>query len=230
MISECNKEQFKFDTIGLADELKLRTAKLHKLAEKTGVVADVINQSASLPEYILYARNLIPIYQTLEKPIAHLAHAETLTPFLDYRIKRSNHLLSDLDNLIDRDVWAKLPLMKATTIYKAHIEDTSNTTPLAMLGHLYVRYLGDLNGGQLLQRLLKESFKLDKRGLSFYNFPKIKDIKQYRLNYRDRFNSLCVTNTERKQIINTAIMAFEFNIRISKEVKQQRKLNCALQM
>jgi len=225
---ECNKKQFKPKTIGLADELKLRTAKLHKLAERTGIVADLLNRSASMSDYILYIRNLISIYQSLEKPFVHLANAETLTPFFDNRIKRSDHLISDLDNMVSRDVWTKLPLMKGTTIYKAHIDHMANTTPQALIGHLYVRYLGDLNGGQLLQHVLIESFNFDKRSLSFYNYPEIKDLKLYRLQYRDKFNSLSINSTERKQIINTAIKAFEFNIHISKEIKLQRKLDYAV--
>ena len=53
-----------------------------------------------------------------------------------------------------------------------------------LIAHAYTRYLGDLSGGQILQRLLARSLELRPSELSFYDFPRFSDLDALKADYR----------------------------------------------
>lgn len=207
--------------IGLADALKRSTADHHLRAEKTGIIAKILTQKATLPEYARYLRNLLPIYQALEKPIADNRSLESLSPLLDKSLRRVGSLVLDLDEIVGRDNWRKMPIVPATDQYVAHINNIRDTSPHALAGHIYVRYLGDLNGGRVLRTLLTKQFSLDESALNFYRFAEIENLKTYRTEYRSNINVLAATPAERSEIIAVAIQGFQYNIDLSTTIACQ---------
>ena len=65
------------------------------------------------------------------------------------------------------------------TEYIERIQDLANSAnPSLLLAHSYVRYLGDLSGGQNMRHILGKAYDLqDDRGLSFYVFKELKSPK-----------------------------------------------------
>lgn len=52
----------------------------------------------------------------------------------------------------------------------------SSPDPSALLAHSYVRYLGDLSGGQFIRRVIIKAYDLDEAsgvGLEFYDFKEL---------------------------------------------------------
>jgi heme oxygenase len=69
----------------------------------------------------------------------------------------------------------------ALTSYVARIQSISDSPdPSPLLAHAYVRYLGDLSGGQTIQRALAKAYglKMGGAGLSFYAFKELRSSKQ----------------------------------------------------
>ena len=216
---------------GLADEMKRETASQHRLAERSGIIADILNQSVSFTHYVLYVRNLASVYRAIEAPVyvhTNFEHDISINHFLDKRLERTPHLERDLDNLVGRKVWQLLPILPATRKYVSHINDTKYTLPIAMVGHFYVRYLGDLNGGQVLQRLLKEKLDLDDQCTNFYRFTKIKNLPQYRSYYRNMINSINVDTNSTEKIVSTATQAFQFNIDLASQSNDHKYIDLSL--
>ena len=204
----------------LADQLKIATASYHRRAERTGIVNDILKKCISRQAYILYIRNLYPIYAGLEKPFEPaVAQLEILMPFLDNVIRRSTPLSQDLCNLTGRKDWQNLPLLQSSLAYSNHIDYLRQHDPISLLGHIYVRYLGDMNGGQVLHRLLSETLELPHEALNFYQYPAIHEIVSFRQGYRSLFNSVKLNAPQRRKVIETAIKAFEFNINLSEDIK-----------
>ena len=62
--------------------------------------------------------------------------------------------------------------------YVKRIEELSNSSdPSALLAHSYVRYLGDLSGGQTIRHTLAKAYDLDEAAGSFYRFKELRSSK-----------------------------------------------------
>ena len=63
------------------------------------------------------------------------------------------------------------------TAYISRIEELANAVdPSPLLAHSYVRYLGDLSGGQTIRHTVSKAYALDESaglGLSFYAFKSL---------------------------------------------------------
>lgn len=80
-----------------------------------------------------------------------------------------------------------------------HLSDSnSNIDQARLLAHAYVRYLGDLSGGQFIRRRIAKAYGLeDSAGVSFYDFKKldgngsstIGDMKKIKEWYRAGMNA-----------------------------------------
>lgn len=63
------------------------------------------------------------------------------------------------------------------TAYVSRIEEQAPAAdPTSLLAHSYVRYLGDLSGGQIIRGMVSKTYGLDENagpGLSFYAFKSL---------------------------------------------------------
>ena len=59
----------------------------------------------------------------------------------------------------------------ATQLYVDRINYLAQNDPDLLVAHAYVRYMGDLNGGQVLSRSIARTYNLDTEdGIHFYKF------------------------------------------------------------
>ena len=117
--------------------------------------------------------------RALEQHANHPVLAPTHNPGL---FARSESLAADIAYLLEvpEDAWKTHPAHralettppKALRRYVGRIEElAAGTDPSRLLAHAYVRYLGDLSGGQFIRRRIGKAYGLeDGAGLSFYEF------------------------------------------------------------
>jgi len=204
----------------LVDQMKMATSKHHHLAEKSGIVNDILLKKTTKQAYTLYLRNLHVIYSALERPFRKTSkESKLVTPFLNEMLLRTRSIELDLDLLSGSRKWRCLAILESCRAYRSHINTVKAEMPIALLGHIYVRYLGDMNGGQVLERLLKKSLNLQNDAYNFYRYPAITDLPSFRSAYRDLFNMTSLRVDDRDGILKTAVEAFEFNIALSMETK-----------
>ena len=96
----------------------------------------------------------------------------------------------------------------------ADLADSSDPSPL--LAHAYVRYLGDLSGGQVIRRAIAKAYGVesaDSAGTRFYEFGKLGeaskvagqgDMKKIKEWFREGMNEGGSDNTERKRKSNAS--------------------------
>ena len=66
------------------------------------------------------------------------------------------------------------------------VAEISESEPELLLSHSYVRYLGDVNGGQILAKMLQASFDIkDGKGLAFYAFPKVANVRMLSKKFKE---------------------------------------------
>ena len=80
-----------------------------------------------------------------------------------------------------------------------------------MIAHHYVRYLGDISGGQVIAVRVADLYNVAPEALKFYDFSAIGKIPPYRTNYRQRLDNLPLTARQRTELIGEANTAFGMN-------------------
>jgi len=205
--------------LSLSKVLRERTSALHTEAERSGVINDILRQKADRRSYALLLRNLLPAYEKMEQALERQHGSATLRVFAQPALRRAERIAADLEALSGADWICSLPLLTAGELYAARVQAAGEGDGSRLLAHAYVRYFGDLSGGQVLKRLLGKSLKLGPQSLSFYDFPGISDLKAVKDDMRDAIDQSGAGSVDVEPIILEGIRAFEHNIEVSHAVQ-----------
>ncbi len=203
---------------GLADLLRDRTHALHARAERSGIVHRLLTGQANRYGYAVYLRNILPAYQELELGLEQHRSLPELGLIACRELYRAPALESDLRALQGASWEEDLPFLPAGERYRRRIAKVVGASPARLIAHAYVRYLGDLNGGLILRKLLARSIGLNSSELAFYDFPLIDDLPVARRSYRSAFDRAGWQIGNPSSVIAEAAMAFELNIAVSDAV------------
>lgn len=200
------------------EALKAHTARAHVRAEKSGVVADLLRRRASAEAFTLFLRNLVPAYAALEEAIESRASAPPIAFIRFPEVERRAALEGDVAHMAGPD-WRNLPLTPAAQDYAARIRHVAARQPELLIAHAYVRYFGDLNGGQILRRMIGEALNLPADALRFYDFTGIADMPAFIAQYRAAFERALDNVADPQAVLAEADSAFAFNIAVSNETQ-----------
>ncbi len=207
--------------------LREATADVHRRAERTGFLADLLRGRAAREGYTLYLRNLVPIYAALEAALdAHLGRdgsgrngsrgsgTDVPAAFTDTRLRRLPALLADLEALAGARWERTLPVLPQAEAYALAIRAAGHGHRL--IAHAYVRVLGDLSGGQILKPLLARFHDVGPEALAFYDFPALADLRTPKVAMREALDA--VPPDHEGAIIAEALDAFGHNIAVSEAI------------
>lgn len=198
----------------LAARLRQETKQKHTEAERSGIMRKLLTKNLDLGTYVALLRNLLPVYEALEAEMVQHASDPVVAPFYHPGLARASALKADLDHLGGPD-WAELPVLPEAQAYIDQIHAAAKQDPALLVAHSYVRYLGDLSGGQILKRIVAETFNLtDGKGVSFYEFPALGDADGFKHRYRGALDALSPAPVRADAIVNEAIGGFESNTRL----------------
>jgi heme oxygenase len=195
--------------------LYLRTKTLHVEAERTGIIRDLLRGEASREGYILLLRNLLPAYREMEQGLERHRGSPMFAALADYRLDRMSAIESDLVALCGKDWKRDIPLLGAGEAYALRIATALEGDGARLLAHVYTRYLGDLSGGQILQRLLERSLQLRPSELSFYDFPRFADLAALKADYRTALDQAGALAPDPQAVVEEGAIAFSLNIDLS---------------
>ncbi len=200
---------------GFADRLREQTRALHARAERTGVVREILRGEVSRQSYALYLRNLLPAYDQLETSLDFHRRAPGVRRIANSAIYRSDAIESDLRHLSGPDWRTDLAVLPEGAAYRRQIAQAAAGRGEALIAHAYTRYLGDLNGGQVIKRQLMRSLNLGSNALSFYTFPALSDLPAMRAEYRSAIDLSAKEISAHREVLREASTAFELNIAVS---------------
>lgn len=205
----------------LSVSLRERTEGVHKRAERTGIIRDMLNDLVTRNGYQLYLRNLYEIYSTLEHCRQRPESVPTLGQFIPPELCRAHAIARDLGHLQEGDWQSEIPVLDSAIAYRDRIERLSRQSRNAeLVAHAYVRYLGDLSGGQLLAQRLARYPGLAEEQMSFYKFERISDLQHAKLQFRQALDDFGAVTADPDLILNEAKHAFQLNIELSIAVKE----------
>ncbi|MCP5347018.1 MAG: biliverdin-producing heme oxygenase [Gammaproteobacteria bacterium] len=204
---------------GLADCLRRHTHPYHQQAERGGILQEILQGRADRAAYALLMRNLLPAYQQLETGLERHRQLAVIGPLAVPAVYRAAAIATDLKALFPQSAIQDLPLLPAAQIYAERIALIADANASVLIAHAYTRFLGDLNGGQILRRLLSKTLQLEAAALTFYDYPEL-DTEQFKNHYRQHIDDVARCVSDIGSVVEEAILAFQLNIGLSEAVKQ----------
>ncbi len=207
------------DRPGLADACRARTRALHGAAERGGIMRALLRGRVSAAGYALLLRTLLPAYRVLEYGLRRHRESPGVAPLAAFDLARAAAIEADLVALSGPEWRRSLPLLAAGGAYARRIAKGALGDGRALVAHAYVRYLGDLNGGQVIATRLSETIGLPQAALNFYRFGDVADLPALRTAYRAAIDAAGREMADTKFVIEEAAAAFAANIAVSEAVE-----------
>ncbi len=194
----------------LATRLRQDTRPYHTNAERSGVMRRLLTKVLDRPTYVALLRNLVPVYAALEAELSRRMSDPLVAPFYHPGLARSAALEADIATLSNGEPAG--PPTAAALAYAARIHAAAAEDPALLIAHSYVRYLGDLSGGQILKRMVAEMYPVDGgSGTAFYDFPALPAPEDFKNGYRAALDNIELTEEGKNRVVAEAIAAFEAN-------------------
>ena len=202
-------------TNNLASQLREGTKQSHTMAENTAYMKCFLKGIVEREPFRKLIANLYFVYSTLEAEL--LRHRDHLVVGLIYfpELNRKASLEKDLAFYYGDNWQDQIAPTEAGKVYVDRIKEISNSDPALLVAHSYVRYMGDLSGGQALKNIIRSALSLPPdQGTNFHQFdafPSVEARRGFKGRYRDALNSLPVDNELIDNIVAEANAAFALN-------------------
>jgi heme oxygenase (biliverdin-producing, ferredoxin) len=197
--------------------LREATHALHVEAERSGVIGQLLRGGSTREAYALLLRNLSPAYRAMEDGLVRHSNSPALRAVGRPELFRTEALESDIERLAGASWRESLPLLPAGERYAKRVSAAANGSA-RLVAHAYLRYLGDLSGGQIMKRLLAKSLGLEADALGFYDFPAIADLSAFKNEYREAIDGSVVAGANPIDVVDEAIVGFRLTIELSEAV------------
>ena len=198
----------------LSDRLRARTRSAHDDAENATFVGRLMSGELPVAAYTAMVAQTYAIYSALESAAERWRDDPVAGPFVQPELTRVPSLERDLAYLLGPD-WApaaqrlRLP---ATERYVSHLADVAGSWPAGFVAHHYVRYLGDLSGGQIIRQRLQQHYgEVGVHAGHFYVFEDVPKLKPFRDRYGALLDEVVLPDEEGQRMVAEAVRAFEFN-------------------
>lgn len=201
--------------MNLATELREGTRQSHTMAENTAFMKCFIQGVVTREAFRKLLSDLYFVYTALEAELYKHRHHVVINSIYFPELNRQANLEADLAYYYG-DRWQELIApSQAARDYVFRLHQIAATEPILLVAHAYVRYLGDLSGGQGLKNIVRTALDLpDGLGTRFYEFddlPFLGAIREFKGKYRDALNSLPIDKELAAIIVAEANHAFSLN-------------------
>ena len=210
-----------FEKNSLRDLLREGTRQVHSTADK--LFTEAFLGGADKPPitrdtYRLFLAQLFYVYEALERGLSRNADHEHVGPtYFPSELNRLDAIVEDLTFYYD-DTWSiVIEQLPATRLFVERLDQLTDSDAYLLIAHAYVRYQGDISGGQQIKRILSRLFRLPDsapNGIAFYEFPNIAEVKQFKDFYSGRMNELDLTSEQKLRLVDEAKTAFQMTINV----------------
>lgn len=191
------------------DRMKKATWDEHEASKDSRFGIGIMSGELGLEGFIEWQRALYPIYVTLEDILKKM-HNDPVIHIFDHRkLDRAEKIYSDLQSFGVDPIKDKSPL-KTIAPYIKSINEASES-PQRLMAYHYTRYMGDMNGGQVIAKQMHKLYGIDPDSLSCYDFSAVGDLYHYRKQYKTLLELSPWTEEERDSFIAEAKIAYARN-------------------
>jgi len=190
----------------LSGELREATAKGHEALEALPFSQRLFSGSIDQTVYLAYLSGLQSVYSLMEAGIAEHRNHPIVGGLNAPALFRAEALERDIS------YWGGSSESGSDTPLTDPIKLWIDEDPVHLLPLAYVRYMGDLGGGQILLKQLSRTWNHppDGPGFAFFNFDR--PTAELRTRVRAVLDNEALSSPERSQILSLAVACFDLHI------------------
>ena len=198
--------------LSFSERIKAASWTAHRHAEESPFVHALLAGELSRADYARLVAQHYFVYDALEAGTLVMAEDAVAGPFVLPALARVPSLEADLAYLIGDEWRAQVTPTDATAEYCARLREIVTSWPGGFVAHHYVRYMGDLSGGQVIRRVVQRTYELeDNQGAAFYVFDDIEDRAEFKTHYRRLLDEAPWPNEEQERIIAEVLAGYQYN-------------------
>lgn len=207
----------------LATHLRAGTQKSHTAAENTAFMKCFLKGIVEREPFRILTADLYFVYSTLETEMQRHLDNSLVKAMYFPELNRTAKLEADLAYYYGDDWQNQVSATSAGQRYVDRIREASEQNPALLIAHAYVRYMGDLSGGQSLRNIARSAMNLPPdKGTGLHEFDQIPTVearRAFKIGYRDTLNSLPVDDALIQAIVDEANLAFALNRAVFHELE-----------
>lgn len=194
----------------LSAALRAATRAEHEIAETRPFIVALMRGELTTAAYADLAAQHLAIYEALEAAGPAVRALPGGAALVIDHLERVPSIEADLAHLLGPAWRAEVRVLPATERYAAHLRAVAPASVAAFAAHAYVRYLGDLSGGQAIKAILQRSYGLPAEAVRFYTFDAVPKPKVFKDEYRALLDALPLDDAGLALAVTEAKLAFEF--------------------
>lgn len=199
----------------LATQLREGTKHSHTMAENTAFMKCFLKGIVEREPFRKLLANLYFVYSTLEEELERHCNDPVVGPMYFPELNRKAKLEEDLAFYYGENWREEIGASEEGKKYVARLREIANSEPALLVAHAYVRYMGDLSGGQALKNIIRSALKLPPdQGTGLHQFdaiPTVEARREFKVKYRDALNALPADDAIAQKIVDEANYAFQLN-------------------
>lgn len=211
----------------LANQLREGTKHSHTLAENTAFMKCFIKGIVEKEPLRKLLANFYFLYSALEDELQRYPDHSVVSLIYFPELNRKEKLEQDLAFYYGENWRDCISPSEEGKKYVDRIREVAATQPELLIAHAYVRYMGDLSGGQALKNIIRSALNLPPdQGTGLHEFdaiPTVEAKREFKVKYRDTLNSLPINDTLVQKIVDEANYAFELNRDVVHELEPEVK-------
>jgi heme oxygenase len=211
--------------MNLAMRLREGTKHAHTAAENTAFMKCFLKGIVEREPFRKLIADLYFVYLALETAMDEHQTHPVVSKLYFPELKRLSKLEADLAYYYGEQWRDQIAASPKGVEYVDRIQKVAQENPALLIAHAYVRYMGDLSGGQSLRNIARSAMDLPAdqgTGLhEFDAFPTVEARRAFKMAYRDALNTVEVDDATAQAIVEEANLAFQMNRDVVHELEPE---------
>ena len=203
--------------VTFSQEIRAATGAAHGTAQISQFMGELFRGAMEPARYANLVAQNYHIYRAIEAAGEAMRSDPVGSAFVFDELSRLEKVEADLEHFLGADWRLNIAPVSATAEYVNRITTASQWSG-GYVAHHYVRFLGDLSGGQHIAKVVDRNLKLEGAGLASFDFTAIPDHDAFKNEYRRRLDVANWNAEERKRILGEIFAAYEYSTAILREL------------
>ncbi|MBC2638346.1 MULTISPECIES: heme oxygenase (biliverdin-producing) [unclassified Rhodococcus (in: high G+C Gram-positive bacteria)] len=197
--------------VGFAERIRSGSDAAHRETQQSRFVAALLAGELTSDGHAELLAQTYLVYRELEDAGRTHTGNPVASPFLHDELLRVPSLEADLEFLRGPSWRDSVSALPATARYVERLREVAYAWPAGFVAHHYIRYMGDLSGGQIIRRMLERAYGYTTDGLQFYIFDAIPKPKVFKDTYRAKLDAAPLSAEDQRRVIDEVNLAYRLN-------------------